>query len=452
MNADLKRLRTFWRWLIDNKQDYYNIFAEFVNLEKVFRLDDIIDATKIMLERGFLSIKQLTCANGMDWGTKKPHIKRLLDDLVMHMQFHVVMLERSRTMLAEINRLLDVSKTTALLISRFNDCGPAAAVRKARINEWDAAARDQRFASDRFGVVVDSIKSKSSYVSAIRGYLTFFLDLKINEVPLPPRLEWIVTWSTFFRNHKTFSSYCSALRWATEAVGGKTEVFEDKVLKRAKGALKRVSVFREKRWVQYDILQKIVGCAIQRGERMMAMAYLAAYIFLSRVPSELLVLEYGGDVLTSRQDCMGLNVIQCAVTEVRVHLNRRKNAAEGASLRRMCTCKTHSLVCPIHALSPWIKSHKVGDRLFPGLTPAAFNKRLRMHLDLCEIAESKLYSSHAFRRGAAQDLSLGGCSLRVLLVAGGWHSRACFLYLKHEDLNMASVAAFLANESDSDGD
>jgi hypothetical protein len=51
-----------------------------------------------------------------------------------------------------------------------------------------------------------------------------------------------------------------------------------------------------------------------------------------------------------------------------------------------------------------------------------------------------------------EDFVDAGCTLQMLLEAGGWASRACFMYLKPQDLDLKAVVRFVADESDSECD
>jgi hypothetical protein len=61
-------------------------------------------------------------------------------------------------------------------------------------------------------------------------------------------------------------------------------------------------------------------------------------------------------------------------------------------------------------------------------------------------------SSHAFRRGMAQEiLDLGG-SLGTLLKAGDWCSSAFLKYLRHQQTEDVAAGAVIINLSDSEAE
>jgi hypothetical protein len=198
------------------------------------------------------------------------------------------------------------------------------------------------------------------------------------------------------------------------------------------------------------MLLKLMRAAADEGDLQCAMFYNSAYILMARVQSELLPITFGGSTIDDGKRCSAAVVAQCNTTEFRVHLRRRKNARLGATIRRLCTCCTHPTTCPTHTLAPWYKTFDVDERPFGNLTAGIAVRKLRRHLAAIGVSDAERYTLHAFRRGAAQDLAAGGCTIVQLLRAGGWRSKACFQYLDQADLNMIAAAAYMANESDSD--
>jgi hypothetical protein len=119
-------------------------------------------------------------------------------------------------------------------------------------------------------------------------------------------------------------------------------------------------------------------------------------------------------------------------------------------VRRGCSCDLCSELCPIHALGPWLEKCSVGDFPFGVLSPATATRKLRGDLLSLSVADHMSYTLHSFRRGGAQDMKELGCSVEDLQRAGGWNSRACFLYVMPDDLDMLSAVTFMVDESDSD--
>ena len=295
------------------------------------------------------------------------------------------------------------------------------------------------------------VGGRKSYISATRGFLAFMKDLHPSRIPLPPMIEDLVLWASFFKNAGTFSTYCSAIRWATEACSFEA-VFENPVLKRAKTALKHVTVHKERRWIGGSLVQSLMKEALRVKDVQSAMLFAAAYVYMARVPSELLTWQAGGSLLTGRSGSVFRACVQTGEHEVRVHLQQRNNAQSGDTVRRVCSCSKAPALCPVHVLGPWLRSFGVGAMPFQGVTAAAATRRLRRYLEALGVADVGLYSLHAFRRDAANDMKDMGCTLAELLEAGGWTSRACLKYLKPEDLDLHAVIKFVAVESESERD
>ena len=184
----------------------------------------------------------------------------------------------------------------------------------------------------------------------------------------------------------------------------------------------------------------------------MAMLYCCSYVYMLRVPSELLPVRFTGSAFTKIRESEHHAAFQCGDSELRLVLRRRKNAQSGAIIRRDCACHLARELCPVHTIAPWICSFALGALVFEGISPAVATRRLRKHLDAAGVSDSKCYSLHSFRRGAAQDLVAAKCTLAFLLLAGGWSSRACFEYLQPSELNLKGALNLIMNDSDSDCD
>ena len=118
-------------------------------------------------------------------------------------------------------------------------------------------------------------------------------------------------------------------------------------------------------------------------EKTMAMLYLAAYMFLLRVPSEGLLMARGGD------GCSGPSAItlEDAVT-VAIALKSRKNRQGGVTLRRKCSCRNGGtrILCPVHALWHDFFSHlPVGTQPWAQYNSAAVRKHIRAVLSELEV-------------------------------------------------------------------
>ena len=117
----------------------------------------------------------------------------------------------------------------------------------------------------------------------------------------PPTLEGILAWSNTFRCCNTFSNYLSYVRTGCLLVGASTETTRGEAVKRAKVAIakRRQFVPRERQFVQRGTLIKIMAKAKAMRDIGAAILFLAAYVFLLRVPSEGLPMVRGGAGLES---------------------------------------------------------------------------------------------------------------------------------------------------------
>ena len=86
------------------------------------------------------------------------------------------------------------------------------------------------------------------------------------------------------------------------------------------------------------------------------------------------------------------------------------------------------------------------------ITTQHFASMLRESAVATGVRDSDYVSSHALRRGMAQDLVDSGCSLATLLHAGGWRSAAFLKYLRDSQLQEAAVAQVVIQVSESEDD
>ena len=156
---------------------------------------------------------------------------------------------------------------------------------------------------------------------------------------------------------------------------------------------------------------RLIRESIRVGELGMAALMAVSRLYMLRVPSGGISLEWDGDH----------SWIKIAPQSATITLARRKNSRHPVELTRRCCCETSGRdLCAVHwlaklrALSP---EHR--GRLFD-FTISQFTKHLRacaVHVGLTEYA---CVTPHAFKRGMAQDILAFGGSLAVLLRAGDW--------------------------------
>jgi len=80
------------------------------------------------------------------------------------------------------------------------------------------------------------------------------------------------------------------------------------------------------------------------------------------------------------------------------------------------------------------------------------NKSIKHVAGLSGDPEAAIAASHGFRRGAACDMALAGCELKVILGGGDWRSQAFRDYIRsvQNDLAGRALMQLMGDVSDSD--
>ena len=186
----------------------------------------------------------------------------------------------------------------------------------------------------------------------------------------------------------------------------------------------------------------IIKAAVLAGEEEVAVMIAVSRLFLLRVPSEAVRLEWDG---SHSQVWVGTD-------EAIINLMRRKNSNIPVQLERHCCCKASGKsLCAVHWLQKWQSRRARGTRLF-SLSAATFLNRVRSFDSQSQIPDAQKVGTHAFRRGMAQDIVSSGGSLAVLLNAGGWNSKTVFTYLRQSQVEDSAVAQLIINVSDSEAE
>jgi len=198
--------------------------------------------------------------------------------------------------------------------------------------------------------------------------------------------------------------------------------------------------------VKLALLSKQVAMLIRQaeGQGEVQVAALAAIsrLFLLRVPSEALMLQWDGNH----------SKIQLTGNTAVITLMRRKNLATPSRLERNCCCEASGTkLCAVHWLHRLFRERTGEGRLFT-LSAHSFKMRMRQLAFECKISDASRLGTHAFRRGMAQDIVSAGGSLAVLLRAGDWHSKAFLAYLRESQPEDEAVAHFVINISDSEAE
>jgi len=145
--------------------------------------------------------------------------------------------------------------------------------------------------------------SMDSVRSGVRCYMAFVDNMGHREGSyLPPSLDMVLTWSTFFRSEGTFSNYLGYVRTACMTFGVAVDVFREPAIRRCKEAIKKrcIADQRPKMWIQMSMLVEMVNwCELEHlvngneVAKMYALLFVTTYVFLLRMPSEAIPIKAG---------------------------------------------------------------------------------------------------------------------------------------------------------------
>ena len=187
-----------------------------------------------------------------------------------------------------------------------------------------------------------------------------------------------------------------------------------------------------------DITIKLIKHWISKESYRLAFSAAFAYFYMLRMPSELF-----------RQ--FRRRLLVCGPKVIQYGPIRRKGQNSDQTLRRRCCCKSYPLLCPHAWESPLRAFGDEHSQILKQWRAADFNEQLRAALKIPEVPDAEHFSSHAFRRGGAQD-TLAHEGLAAMLHAGGWSSgsRAALAYTSIDDVEQRLMGEVLACASDSE--
>ena len=140
-------------------------------------------------------------------------------------------------------------------------------------------------------------RSMPSVRSGIRAYICFVDDFCVGAKSyFPPRLEWLLAWSTCFRSEGTLANYMGYVKTACLVLDRPVKVFQHASMGRAKAAaLKRLNFEkRPKKWIRREMLEKLLlWCQDNVEFARYGFLFLVSYVFLLRLPSEALPIQHG---------------------------------------------------------------------------------------------------------------------------------------------------------------
>ena len=315
----------------------------------------------------------------------------------------------------------------------FLSLGPLEKIKHLQASSIPAVKLD-RFIMDSTQLnMLKQIKgSLPPMASAVRCFSAF---CELRGAPtFPPSEELVVQWSSVFPNTPTYYNYVQHLKNACIFLRLTTEWLSPAVKLIAKGLKKcQDKSFKFSNFIRSAQLLQIIEYKSMEDE--FAQACMISFLFAFRVPSETLSLvrAFKSDKLTEfspQKERALINVVSIADEEFLVaKFSTRKNIDSGCILKRPCFCRLGSdragFLCPVHALWPWIRRRTpCGQKLFRAVNRRNFNRFLKRTLGELGFPEAERYSSHAFRRGATQELRESGSGWPVIASMGVWNSPA----------------------------
>ena len=280
--------------------------------------------------------------------------------------------------------------------------------------------------------------SLKSYAAGIKCWAAF-MDAAGHRVHFPASEQMVLRWCSMFSNAGTLSHYVTHLRWAHRFLR-LSEAWDTKTVRQVvKGVGKVATPRRPKTAVTSKTVQALIKEAVKDDKPDMACLMAVGRLFMLRIPSEGIPLEWNGTHSSIEVD------EQRAV----ITLATRKNSRVPVKLVRRCCCVSSGRsLCAVH----WLLRHRAhgGEgRLFKfGVNQ--FVNRVRTYATKLGMDELRRVSTHAFRRGMAQDiLDLGG-NVATLLRAGDWSSSAFLKYVRYAQPQEVAISQAVIDVSDSD--
>ena len=265
-------------------------------------------------------------------------------------------------------------------------------------------------AASQLNALSSSSGSFKSLGSAIKCYYGF---CELKGVPPFPATERLVReWSSLFNSGGTFYNYLNHLRNASFFLHQPTDWWTPAIKSLCKGMnAKAKGKFRFPNFITSDKVLKIIKRETPSGE--FGQLAFIAFLFALRVPSEALILRraFANDELEGFRPMKDSALIglrgPSSNPSLVLRLATRKNLPLGCIMKRPCFCDIAKCVehrlCPVHYLWPIIRARvSAGELLFPTYSGRNVNAVLRAVLKKLSISEAERYSSHGFRRGAAQ--------------------------------------------------
>ena len=223
----------------------------------------------------------------------------------------------------------------------------------------------------------------------------------------------MLLWSAIFNAGRTYGNYLNFVRKACFYLSLPTDSYAPAVVNAPKGIrAARKGKFRFPNFIRSEVVLKAISAEAPSSQ--FAQLAFCAYLFALRVPSEALILRRA--FLDDPLD-MGSPQFEKVLISVRyeggshqlvLKLAYRKNLPTGCVLYRPCFCEI-SGAPQLHRFFPvrfWWKW--VCSRVPPGRSPFSelsarnINRAIKAVFSKIGVSYAQSYTSHGFRRGAAQ--------------------------------------------------
>ena len=283
-------------------------------------------------------------------------------------------------------------------------------------------------------------RSHNAVQSAVNAYIGF--ACKVLRFELPPSIDMLLAWSNLFRNSRTFQNYVCNMRTAMQLMDLESSGMHSSLLKKACRAIDKRQGFKPRgtMFIGSAMVVQLVqhaSVSMNAHAKALAMAFLASYVFLLRLPSECLPISVASNCAG---DAVKHAVIAVHPDCIMLTLKRRKNKEGGSVLKRTCWCKACTLTCPVHVLGKYFLECGAGCHPFKLLDARSVLGTLRTWLQTLHIKDAAKYRTHDLRRGHARDLQLRGASLWQILQAGEWRSPAFLAYMDKTELECGAAS------------
>jgi len=291
-----------------------------------------------------------------------------------------------------------------------------------QINDSDVDAETWIKRARTSSILGSCPRSLASFRSGVRHWLEFVLVVKKDaSCAFPPTVDLILAWSYTFSNVGTFSNYLGYLRTICHCIDCEAPPVQHAAINRARVAIvkRELSTGKPRLFIQRTMLANMVNRTLAQSDGMRwAMLYLAAYVFLLRLPSEALPMVRGcADSLREGHQ----SVLYMDDDTLCLYLRRRKNKSTPTVIKRMCTCTGSPALCPVHQL--WFKLFEpldIGTAPWARFTANRVRDSIRSCLGSLRVPNASLYGTHDFRRGHACDLQEAGVPIDQIRVVGHW--------------------------------